>query len=81
MEAAARGPAVELNIQTLQWFQNLMLQPGELATFCAAQVRQCLAELKAFSAAVSSAGPVVALLATAEAARLPGLLPALETRT
>jgi FHA domain len=79
LDAEKQGRVIELNIQTAQWFQNLLLQPGELAAFCAVQVRQSIAEMKAFAASVSNFGPIVALLATSEAARLPGLLPALNT--
>jgi len=77
MDAEAQGRLVELTVQTPQWYQHLMLQAGELAAFCAPQVRLCVAEMRTFAAAVSNAGPVVAVLATAAAARLPGLLPAL----
>jgi hypothetical protein len=77
MDAEADGRIVELTIQSPQWYQNLMLQPGELSAYCVPLARQSVAEMQAFAAAVARHGPVVSVLVTAEAARLPGLLPAL----
>jgi hypothetical protein len=77
MDAEAQGHLVELAVQTPQWYQQVMLQPGELAGLCGSLVRQGVAEMKQFAEALARYGPVVSIIATPAAARLPGLSAAL----
>jgi hypothetical protein len=78
LETRTGTDLAELAIQTDHWYQHLVLHPDELTAFCAPLVRQALAGMEAFLAAMASQGPVGALLVTAPAARLPGLTAALE---
>jgi hypothetical protein len=80
LDAEAQGRLVELTAQTSQWYQQVILQPGELTAFCAALVRQSVAAIKAFVAGLAKIGSLVSILATAAAARLPGLLSAMNTQ-
>jgi FHA domain len=72
------GGTVQLNVQSPQWYQNLMLSPEELADFCAPLVRQSLAEMQSFASSLAAQGTTAALIATAAAGALPGLTAALE---
>jgi hypothetical protein len=72
------GGIVQLNIQTPQWYQNLMLPPDDLADFCAPLVRQALTEMQSFASSLAAQGTTAALIATAAAGALPGLTAALE---
>jgi hypothetical protein len=77
MDAEAQGQMVEFTVQTPQWYQQVILQPGELAALCGNLVRLSVAEMKHFADAQARYGPVVSIVATPAAARLPGLLAAL----
>jgi hypothetical protein len=70
---------IELVLQTPHWYQNLMLQPDELKTFCEPLVRQAVADWRIFQPTLFEHGRVTSLLVTAQAARLPGLVAALQT--
>ena len=72
------GGMVQLNVQTPQWYQNLMMPSDELTEFCAPLVRQSLAEMQSFASALAAQGTAAALIATAAAGALPGLKAALE---
>jgi hypothetical protein len=69
------GP-VELVAQAPGWYQHLVFRPEELAGFAGPLPQQAVAEAKAFLAACR--GEAGAVLLTAEAAGLPGLIPAVE---
>ncbi|OAI45860.1 hypothetical protein AYO44_02350 [Planctomycetaceae bacterium SCGC AG-212-F19] len=75
MESSGQGRLVELVIQSENWYQDLVLKPGEIVGYSAALVRPALTELRRLLAAANQ--PVALVAATASAARLPGLLRAL----
>ena len=77
MDAEAQGHLIEFAVRTTQWYQEVMLQPGELAGLCGTLVRQSVTEMKHFADAQARYGPVVSVVATPAAVRLPGLLMAL----
>ncbi len=72
------GGMVQLNVQTPQWYQNLMLPSDEVADFCAPLVRQALMEMQSFASELAAQGTTAALIATAAAGALPGFTAALE---
>ncbi|MBL8793652.1 MAG: hypothetical protein JNM56_07095 [Planctomycetia bacterium] len=78
LEAYATGGVVPLVVQTDHWYQDLVLQPEELEHYCQALARQAIGGLPELLAAAAADQPPVLILATATAARLPGLLRALE---
>ncbi|HEY7157079.1 MAG TPA: FHA domain-containing protein [Gemmataceae bacterium] len=69
---------VKMVLQTPHWYQHLRFTPGELSAFCAPLVRRAAIETQDFLAAVAALGPVGAVLLTGAAARLPGLVAALD---
>ncbi len=79
LELGAERPLLELSLQAGTWYQHLMFPPDELTAFGLPLVRQAILELQAFRAATASCGEVSAVLLTPAAARLPGLVPALES--
>jgi hypothetical protein len=81
LDASARGQVGELVIRAAHWCQHMLLRPEELALFSAPLVRQALEGLQTLLALNASEGPPVTLVVTAAAARLPGLLPALQEQT
>jgi hypothetical protein len=80
LEAAWQGRTAEVVVETAHWYQNLFLRPDELAACCAGLLRQALPLAEAFRTAVRRDREVGAVLVTAAAARLPGLVAALEER-
>jgi hypothetical protein len=76
LDANRCGRLVELAIETPHWYQNVVLQPGELAGFTAALTRQTLEALQRFTEQLPAAAGAV--LVTATAGRLPGLVDALQ---
>jgi hypothetical protein len=70
----------EMVIQTPHWYQHLKLSSAELSAFCAPLVRRTLTEIELFLAEIAALGPVGAVLLTGSAARLPGLMQAVEER-
>jgi hypothetical protein len=80
VEAARDGRVAELVIETPHWYQNVLLRPEELAAFCAPLVRQALDVLAALRSETGLRGGLGPVLVTASAARMPGLLAALEDR-
>ena len=57
LETGQTGNVIELNIQSAQWFQNLMLPVEELAVFTAPLVEQARRELLDFAEELSHCGP------------------------
>ena len=55
-----------------------MLHPADLASCCTPLVQQTLSLMRGFLAKATGHGPAAAVLVTPTAARLPGLVPALE---
>jgi hypothetical protein len=77
VESGPRGGIVELNIQSPQFCQNLMLPAEELAGYAVPLVEQAAADLQDYLTATASLGPAAVLVLTAAAGRLPGLAQAL----
>lgn len=75
---SARTAPIEINLRAPQWSQHLMFQPAELGASCAPLVQQVLARMRECVAALPMHGAVHAVLLTAAAGSLPGLVPALE---
>jgi hypothetical protein len=75
------GVPVGLHVRTSQWYQELTVAAEEFEQFCGALARQAVdgmrQALARAHAAVPAMAPPDALWVTADAARLPGLLPAL----
>lgn len=74
-EACQDGQLVELIVRSASWCQNLILQPRQILTFCDRLTRQAAEELSGVWQALAE-GPAL-LIASAAAARLPGLVAAL----
>jgi hypothetical protein len=79
MTACQEGKLIDLVIRTANWCQNLILRPEEWIGFGAGQARKTLEEMHYLQQeAGGPAGPPEQILVTAAAARLPGLMAALE---
>jgi hypothetical protein len=76
---AQESERLNIHIQAPGWSQNLDLRRADLTHWCAPLIKQTLAALRDFAARLISYGPAAAVLTTSAAARLPGLLPALQT--
>ena len=72
------GDRIDLHLNAEQWSQHLMLHPADLAACCTPLVQQTLSLMRGFLAKATGHGPAAAVLVTPAAARLPGLVPALE---
>jgi hypothetical protein len=80
MERGQADGLVELNVQSGQWFQNLMVPAEELATYVRPLVDQARTELLDFASGLTALGPVGVVILTSAAARLPGLASALDVQ-
>jgi hypothetical protein len=80
LEACWQGRAAPLAVEAPHWYQNLVLGPEELAGMCSSLLRQAAGLTEACRAAARTHGVVRTILLTAAAARLPGLVAALEDR-
>lgn len=80
-DTAARSQPVELVIQAPHWYQNLLLRAPDLAAFCQTLAVKTVRGMNDLQAKVQADGPPALVVMTAAAARLPGLLPALEQHT
>jgi hypothetical protein len=78
MERVREGKFVEMLIQTNHWYQNLILRPEEFTGFCERLVVQAVDQLKSLLASASTAEPARLVCLTHTAARLPGLMTALD---
>jgi hypothetical protein len=78
MEACRHGRPAHIAFQTAQWYQQLTLAPEEIEALCAVLTRQTLAEVQEVFAAPWPAGPPSGVFASDAAARLPGLVPAVQ---
>ncbi len=91
LDACQKGRMAQLGVQATGWYQNLVLEPGQVEGFCAGLVRQVLREVEALwdslpgapssfgapALSFTDGGPRAVILVTELAARLPGLVPAL----
>jgi hypothetical protein len=77
LEAARQEQLIEVVIRTGQWCQNLILQPELIRLICDPLLQEAAAMLGAAFDVVRP-GPLGAVLATAAAGRLPGLVPLLQ---
>jgi hypothetical protein len=78
LDVCRQGRMAEAAVQTSQWYQNLIVQPAELATACAALRRQSVDAMRALQTATLRPGGTSAILLTDAVARLPGLAAAIE---
>jgi hypothetical protein len=74
----AAGQSAELVVQSAQWYQRLAFSPSDFVNFCDPLTRMVIGEMQAILAATAAHGPVGALLVTAPASSLPGVLAALQ---
>jgi hypothetical protein len=81
LDASARGQVGEVVIRASKWCQQMLLRPEELDVFCAPLVRQALDGMQTLLETSSSERPPTAVLVTAAAGRLPGLVPAVQDHT
>jgi hypothetical protein len=79
-EAGRHGRMASVAFQTATWYQHLVLRPDQPTVFCASLIRQALAEIEALLVSPWPDGSPDMVIVTATAARLPGLVSALETR-
>ncbi len=80
LEVCRHGQLAEAAVQTTQWYQNVIVQPGELIAACASLVRQTVEAMSALQTAVLRQGSLGAVLLSHAVARLPGLAAAVEAR-
>jgi hypothetical protein len=78
LDAAQQNRIGKVTVQTGQRYQNLVLHGNDAAAFCSLLRRQCLAEVEALFAVPWPNGAPGVVLVTAAAARLPGLVAALQ---
>ena len=74
MEKCRQAKFVDLVVQTERYYQDIVLQPEEFEGFCGGLVKQALAGVDELLEAAKIEQPPSFVLATAAAARLPGLL-------
>jgi hypothetical protein len=78
LDVCSRGQMAEAAVQTSQWFQNLIVQPDELAAGCTDLTRQSIDAMAAMQQAALRQGGPGAVLLSAAVARLPGFGAAVE---
>lgn len=74
MENWRQEKLVDLVIQADHWYQDIVLRPEEFAAFCSGLAKQALAGVAELLEAAKLEQPPSFVLATAAAARLPGLV-------
>jgi hypothetical protein len=79
LDICRHGQMAEASVQTTQWYQNLIVQPGELASACSSLIRQTVDAMSSVQAATLPPGGAGAILLTDAVARLPGLAAAIES--
>ncbi len=78
-EAAQQQRTVQLGVQGPQWYQNLILQPEQTLSYCAAQVEQTLAEVDHLVLGLPEHEAPDGIVLTHAAGQLPGLADAART--
>src|SRR5439155_949176 len=79
LEVCRHGRIAEAAVQTMQWYQNLLVQPPELTAACAFLVRQSMDAMKAGESASLRQASAGAVLLTNAVARLPGIAAAVDS--
>jgi hypothetical protein len=79
LDICRHGQMAEAAVQTTQWYQNLIVQPGELASACGSLMRQAVDAMRSVQAATLPPGGAGAVVLTDAVARLPGLAAAIES--
>ncbi len=77
-EKETEGDRIDLHLNADNWSQHLMLHPADLVACCTPLVQQTLTLMRGFLQKSAGHGPAAAVLVTPTAARLPGLVPALQ---
>jgi hypothetical protein len=80
LDAPPAGGLLQLRIQGQQWYHHLMLTPEDMTAFVAPLLRQALTEIETILGTIDALGGLTCAVVTATAARLPGLVPALQAR-
>jgi hypothetical protein len=80
LDASNQGRQIKVTVKGLGRFQHLLLQPGDPAAFCTELRRQAIAEIEKVVTTPWPEGAPTVVLATAAAARLPGLTASLQAR-
>src|SRR5262249_20832190 len=75
LDRIRQGQKVTLNIRSTHWYQDMIQQTDDFDGYCSAQVKQSVAAL--MELAQTAPEPPHAVWLTHDAARLPGLIPAL----
>jgi hypothetical protein len=80
MESCRQGRAVSVGLQAASWYQSVLLQPADVCAAVAALTRLALEQVAECFAAATEGGPPGAVMVSAAAARLPGLVAGLQER-
>ena len=81
MEKCRLGELAEIDIQATHWYQNFYLRPDEMELYCAPLLQPVTEAMDEALTAIPVDGPPSILIVTTAAARLPGLLAAVQDRT
>jgi hypothetical protein len=73
LEASFQGRFLHLGIQAAAWYQNLLVQPEQAATFCSQLTRQLLTEIDRMLQSVPAEEIPASIVLTHTAGRLPGV--------
>jgi hypothetical protein len=78
LEACRQARTVTAHSQAASWYQRVVLQPEDVCAAVAGLTRLALAQAAECLAVISESGPPGAVVVSASAARLPGLIVGLE---
>ncbi len=81
LETCGNGQTSKLTVRVAHWVQNLDMPADDLVAFCLPLLRRSMDGLHALLETVQADGPPAVVLVAPEAARLPGLVAALEQQT
>lgn len=79
LTATQEGRHLEIAIRSENWFQNVFLAPEQSAAACSRLIQKTMKEIHALWEQSSQEHEPAAMVLTHSAARLPGLLPAVES--
>ncbi len=80
LDACRRGRPLSVPLQARSWYQQVSMHPDDTAAACAALTRRALDEIEAVCREPAEGEPPGAVIVSATAARLPGLVAALQER-